>query len=172
MKRSSFCPLSPKFHLGPITDETRFEPRAPIPLGDLNLLQLSTSPSKNGETAAKAVGDGISGHFPMFTISPVFTSIIASTLPFPMVMLQVEKKREWGGTGHQTAVFTATSHPMLASRISTGAGLIKVRGSSCWTDRTCLWYHFETQPILGKCWCLDWCLKCVFYKKEGVRTPK
>ncbi|CAK9055527.1 unnamed protein product [Durusdinium trenchii] len=34
----------------------------------------------------------------------------------------------------------------LCFRISTGAGLIKVRGSSCWTDRTCLWYHFETQP--------------------------
>ncbi|CAJ1360184.1 unnamed protein product [Effrenium voratum] len=34
----------------------------------------------------------------------------------------------------------------LSFRISVGAGLIKVRGSSCWTDRTCLWYHFETQP--------------------------
>lgn len=34
----------------------------------------------------------------------------------------------------------------LCFRISTGAGLIKVRGSSCWTARTCLWYHFETQP--------------------------
>jgi Lipase maturation factor len=32
-------------------------------------------------------------------------------------------------------------------RISMGAGLIKVRGSSCWRDRTCLHYHFETQPI-------------------------
>ena len=35
----------------------------------------------------------------------------------------------------------------LSFRISLGAGLIKVRGSSCWTDKTCLWYHFETQPI-------------------------
>ena len=35
----------------------------------------------------------------------------------------------------------------LIFRISTGAGLIKVRGSSCWTDKTCLYYHFETQPI-------------------------
>lgn len=62
----------------------------------------------------------------------------------------------------------------VSSRISTGAGLIKVRGSSCWTDRTCLWYHFETQPILGKCWCVDWCLKRFFClnKNEGVRKPK
>jgi Lipase maturation factor len=35
----------------------------------------------------------------------------------------------------------------LSFRISTGAGLIKVRGSSCWTAKTCLYYHFETQPI-------------------------
>jgi hypothetical protein len=35
----------------------------------------------------------------------------------------------------------------LCFRISVGAGLIKVRGSSCWTERRCLWYHFETQPI-------------------------
>jgi len=35
----------------------------------------------------------------------------------------------------------------LSFRISIGAGLIKVRGSSCWQDRTCLHHHFETQPI-------------------------
>ena len=35
----------------------------------------------------------------------------------------------------------------LCFRISIGAGLIKIRGSSCWTEKTCLWYHFETQPI-------------------------
>jgi Lipase maturation factor len=35
----------------------------------------------------------------------------------------------------------------LSFRISLGAGLIKLRGSSCWHDRTCLHSHFETQPI-------------------------
>lgn len=35
----------------------------------------------------------------------------------------------------------------LCFRISIGAGLIKVRGDSCWTSKTCLYYHFETQPI-------------------------
>ena len=35
----------------------------------------------------------------------------------------------------------------LAFRISVGAGLIKIRGGSCWEKKTCLWYHFETQPI-------------------------
>jgi hypothetical protein len=28
-----------------------------------------------------------------------------------------------------------------------GAGLIKIRGDSCWNDLTALYYHFETQPI-------------------------
>ncbi|CAB9498897.1 Lipase maturation factor 1 [Seminavis robusta] len=35
----------------------------------------------------------------------------------------------------------------LSFRISLGAGLIKIRGASCWTNKTCLYYHFETQPI-------------------------
>jgi hypothetical protein len=35
----------------------------------------------------------------------------------------------------------------LSFRISMGAGLIKIRGDSCWTNKTCLHYHFETQPI-------------------------
>lgn len=32
-------------------------------------------------------------------------------------------------------------------RFYLGAGLIKLRGSECWNDFTCLFYHFETQPI-------------------------
>ena len=35
----------------------------------------------------------------------------------------------------------------LCFRISTGAGLIKLRGGECWKNKTCLYYHFETQPI-------------------------
>jgi hypothetical protein len=35
----------------------------------------------------------------------------------------------------------------LAFRIMLGAGLIKLRGDSCWRDLTCLYYHYETQPI-------------------------
>jgi hypothetical protein len=37
----------------------------------------------------------------------------------------------------------------LAFRIMFGAGLIKLRGDSCWTDLTCLAYHYETQPNPG-----------------------
>ena len=35
----------------------------------------------------------------------------------------------------------------LAFRIFLGAGLIKIRGDSCWRDLTCLDYFYETQPI-------------------------
>ncbi|PYV18926.1 MAG: membrane protein [Acidobacteria bacterium] len=35
----------------------------------------------------------------------------------------------------------------LIVRIMLGAGLIKIRGDACWRDLTCLYYHYETQPI-------------------------
>jgi hypothetical protein len=35
----------------------------------------------------------------------------------------------------------------LAFRVMLGAGLIKLRGDSCWRDLTCLLYHYETQPL-------------------------
>ncbi len=35
----------------------------------------------------------------------------------------------------------------LIFRIMLGSALIKLRGDTCWTDLTALYYHFETQPI-------------------------
>ena len=35
----------------------------------------------------------------------------------------------------------------LIFRIMLGAGMIKLRGDACWRDLTCLYYHYETQPI-------------------------
>jgi lipase maturation factor len=35
----------------------------------------------------------------------------------------------------------------LAFRVEFGAGLIKLRGDSCWRDLTCMDYHHETQPM-------------------------
>jgi len=32
-------------------------------------------------------------------------------------------------------------------RVMFGAGLIKLRGDPCWRDLTCLFYHYETQPM-------------------------
>ncbi|MBK9294737.1 MAG: lipase maturation factor family protein [Oligoflexia bacterium] len=35
----------------------------------------------------------------------------------------------------------------LLFRLMFGAGLIKIRGDSCWLDFTCMFYHYETQPM-------------------------
>lgn len=35
----------------------------------------------------------------------------------------------------------------LLFRLMFGAGLIKIRGDTCWRDLTCLQYHYETQPM-------------------------
>ncbi len=35
----------------------------------------------------------------------------------------------------------------FAFRIFFGAGLIKIRADECWRNLTCLYYHYETQPI-------------------------
>lgn len=35
----------------------------------------------------------------------------------------------------------------LGFRVEFGAGLIKLRGDSCWRDLTCMDYHHETQPM-------------------------
>ncbi|CAL8304771.1 unnamed protein product [Lota lota] len=35
----------------------------------------------------------------------------------------------------------------LIVRIMLGAGLIKIRGDTCWRDLTCMDYHYETQPV-------------------------
>ena len=35
----------------------------------------------------------------------------------------------------------------LLFRIMFGAGLIKLRGDPCWRDLSCLYYHYETQPM-------------------------
>ncbi len=45
----------------------------------------------------------------------------------------------------------------LLFRIMFGAGLIKLRGDSCWRDLTCLDYFYETQPMPNPLsWYLHW----------------
>src|SRR6266850_937781 len=35
----------------------------------------------------------------------------------------------------------------LVFRLMFGAGLIKLRGDPCWRDLTCMFFHYETQPV-------------------------
>ena len=47
-------------------------------------------------------------------------------------------------------------------RTMIGAGLIKIRGDSCWRDLTCLYYHYETQPMPNPLsWYFHWLPKSV-----------
>lgn len=47
----------------------------------------------------------------------------------------------------QTPVIVIYLLRWLEFRVMFGAGLIKMRGDSCWRDLTCLDYHYETQPM-------------------------
>jgi len=48
-----------------------------------------------------------------------------------------------------------------------GAGLIKLRGDPCWKDLTCLYYHYETQPMPNAfSWYFHWLPKPIH--KFGV----
>jgi hypothetical protein len=52
-----------------------------------------------------------------------------------------------GSANTQVQSITLWLERWLLFRIMFGAGLIKMRGDSCWRDLTCLNYHYETQPM-------------------------
>src|SRR5262249_36586464 len=52
-----------------------------------------------------------------------------------------------GWLRHYAASDSMWLYRWLLFRVMFGAGLIKLRGDSCWRDLTCLDYHYETQPI-------------------------
>jgi hypothetical protein len=55
----------------------------------------------------------------------------------------------------------------LLFRVMFGAGLIKIRGDTCWRDLTCLQYHYETQPMPNPLsWYFHW--MPVWIHKTGV----
>ena len=52
------------------------------------------------------------------------------------------------GNAHAAPLFPVIlAFRWLAFRVEFGAGLIKLRGDSCWRDLTCMDYHHETQPM-------------------------
>lgn len=52
-----------------------------------------------------------------------------------------------GGSHTNVQVAVIWLFRWLLFRVMFGAGLIKLRGDSCWRDLRCLDYHYETQPI-------------------------
>jgi hypothetical protein len=52
-----------------------------------------------------------------------------------------------GGAGTEPPEIVIWLYRWLLFRVMFGAGLIKMRGDPCWRDLTCLFYHYETQPL-------------------------
>jgi hypothetical protein len=52
-----------------------------------------------------------------------------------------------GPSGHAPSYVPILALRWMLFRVELGAGLIKLRGDSCWRDLTCLYYHHETQPL-------------------------
>ena len=52
-----------------------------------------------------------------------------------------------GPTHSQPTIIPILILRWMLFRTEVGAGLIKLRHDSCWRDLTCLYYHYETQPL-------------------------
>ncbi|HEY1576023.1 MAG TPA: lipase maturation factor family protein [Terracidiphilus sp.] len=52
-----------------------------------------------------------------------------------------------GPTHEQPSLIPVLILRWMLFRTEVGAGLIKLRHDSCWRDLTCLYYHYETQPL-------------------------
>src|SRR6185295_12342128 len=62
-----------------------------------------------------------------------------------------------GGWATSPSMWMVWMYRWLLFRVMFGAGLIKIRGDSCWRDLTCLNYYFETQPIPNSLsWYFHW----------------
>lgn len=72
-----------------------------------------------------------------------------------------------GGSRMMTPAVSIWLFRWLLFRIMFGAGLIKIRGDSCWRDLTCLNYYYETQPMPNPLsWYFHWAPQWV--NKGGV----
>ena len=71
-----------------------------------------------------------------------------------------------GGAKTEPSVITVWLLRWMLFRVMFGAGLIKLRGDPCWTDFTCMHYHYETQPIPGPLSSFFHFLPSVFHRFE------
>jgi len=52
-----------------------------------------------------------------------------------------------GGAGTDAPAIVIWLFRWVLFRVMFGAGLIKMRGDPCWRELTCLYWHYETQPL-------------------------
>ncbi|MFD0384820.1 lipase maturation factor family protein [Streptomyces stramineus] len=99
---------------------------------------------------------------------PLWASVVLWAALWVMYLSIVNVGQTWYGFGWESLLLEAgflavflgnarTDPPVLVLwlmrwllfRVEFGAGLIKMRGDTCWRDLTCLYYHHETQPMPG-----------------------
>ncbi|MGA8544835.1 MAG: lipase maturation factor family protein [Mycobacterium sp.] len=116
----------------------------------------------SGALLSAAMALGLSG------VLPLFASVLVWLLLWVLYLSIVNVGQTWYSFGWESllletgflAIFLGNDRvapPVLAMwlarlllfRLEFGAGLIKLRGDSCWRDLTCLYYHHETQPMPG-----------------------
>lgn len=97
---------------------------------------------------------------------PVWVSVFAWLLLYVLYLSVVNVGQKFFGFGWESMLleagfFTAFLGPThmqpsvipivilrwMLFRTEMGAGLIKLRHDQCWRDLTCLYYHYETQPL-------------------------
>ncbi|MFP3986598.1 lipase maturation factor family protein [Streptomyces sp. E11-3] len=102
------------------------------------------------------------------SLVPLWAAMLMWALPWALYLSIVNVGQTWYSFGWESlllevgflAVFLGndrTAPPVLVLwllrwvlfRVEFGAGLIKMRGDSCWRRLTCLYYHHETQPMPG-----------------------
>ena len=108
--------------------------------------------------------------------APLWGGMLLWTAPWVLYLSIVNIGQTWYSFGWESllleagalAVFLGNAHTAppwpvlllirwLLFRVEVGAGLIKLRGDSCWRDLTCLYYHHETQPMPGPLsWWFHW----------------
>ncbi len=101
-------------------------------------------------------------------VMPLWAAVLAWLLLWSLYLSIVNVGQTWYSFGWESLMLETgflatflgdgrTAPPVLAMwlarlllfRVEFGAGLIKLRGDSCWRDLTCLDYHHETQPMPG-----------------------
>ncbi|HKC29091.1 MAG TPA: lipase maturation factor family protein, partial [Jatrophihabitans sp.] len=100
--------------------------------------------------------------------APLIVTMLAWFVLWALYLSIVNVGQRWYGFGWESllletgflAIFLGNAHTAppitmlfllrwLLFRLEFGAGMIKLRGDSCWRDLTCLYYHHETQPMPG-----------------------
>ncbi|MFE4512853.1 lipase maturation factor family protein [Kitasatospora sp. NPDC056783] len=116
----------------------------------------------NGAALAAAVAAGLGD------VVPLWASVLLWLVLWALYLSIVNVGQTWYSFGWESLLLEAgflaaflgnadTAPPTLVLwlmrwlvfRVEFGAGLIKLRGDSCWRDLTCLRYHHETQPMPG-----------------------